>query len=198
MDPPSAQKPPSHARGRPRPGYGVSVLGDGGCTGPGTGWSNGPSQSLALGLLSGPAPGYECGSLQTRLCRLPQPSYGSGPVNSEMTLRASRTVPVMSAASSESRNATRSATAAASPNRRIAIVSVRSPRSLPVQDRPCRGRPGRGHGVDADPEPGRLAGQCLDEPGDPGPGEMSCPRRSGRMLRTPTTPPRSGPIVVSS
>src|ERR1019366_5259682 len=48
----------------------------------------------------------------------------------EMTLRTSRTLPVMSLAASDSRNATRWATSAASPKRRRVTVSVRLTRFL--------------------------------------------------------------------
>jgi alpha-1,2-mannosyltransferase len=56
--------------------------------------------------------------------------YAYRPPQNTIALGASRTRPVMSEASSESRNATRSATSAALPNRRSAIVSARSSRGL--------------------------------------------------------------------
>jgi alpha-1,2-mannosyltransferase len=73
--------------------------------------------------------------------------YAYRPPQNTIALGASRTRPVMSEASSESRNATRSATSAALPNRRSAIVSARS----------TRGRSGSSAATSPAPGPGVTA-----------------------------------------
>ena len=60
----------------------------------------------------------------------PSPQGRGRRVHSAMTVGTSRTRPVTSGASAESREATRSATSAAVPNRRSSIVSARSARVL--------------------------------------------------------------------